>query len=155
MNLSQFGLDKGYAGINEMAYLAQQAAALPPIVIPVVAGTAPAYAVCDDKRPSLPEKWSRTSWTGSDQRRLKPTKSDPALVPCGLDIVEFLHGRAKGFSQNTCLPARKARAAKRACESWGVAITTTSTSGSSITASAPDTARSKPDPLGQAAGREA
>src|SRR5664280_2742872 len=77
----------------------------------------------------------RASITAGAYRRLKSTHSrHPLDRQASSTSSSSTSVSASGFSHRTWLPARSAAAARVACESCGVAITTTDTSGSSMTA---------------------
>ena len=132
--------------VDEMAHLAEQAPALAPVEIPV--------AVRDPARGDPVDHQLRRlhlrqyPLRGLHGRRPAPVEAERELAPGAppglLHLVEPSQVSASGFSHHTSRPAARARLASSACTSCGVAITTRLTSGSSMTAAAPETAFSNP-----------
>ena len=87
----------------------------------------------------------RSSRSSGENRRLNPTNRKLSLRRAASRTwVSCSSSSASGFSQKTCLPFSSARAASSACEPWRVAMTTASTSGSSITSSSLAATRENP-----------
>ena len=129
-----------------MADLAEQPAALPPVVVPVPVGHRPGGdPVHQQLRGRDPGEHALRGEHGGGPAPVEADRELAAgLAPRVATASSSSSVSASGFSHHTCRPAARARAASSACVSCGVAITTTATSGSSRTASAPGTAFSKP-----------
>ncbi len=92
----------------------------------------------------------RAASTAGDQRRLKPTAScRPEPCQARRDLVQLVQGQRERLLAPHVPPAFRARTASSACVSCGVAITTTSVSGSSMTRNAARHRLGEAVPLGR------